>query len=140
MWVIKTINTEAMTDLQKNQAFEEINVQGNWNSPYIVKYYDSFVDESNRLNIVMEYWDNGDLHSYLEKRKKHLSEVKIWRYFIQITHGLHHLHSQNMLHRDLKTLNIFLTKDFNIKIGDLGSATSQWDDNKADGKFLYVKA
>ena len=73
----------------------------------------------------------------LKKRKKHLSEVKIWKYFIQITHGLYHLHSLKMLHRDLKTLNIFLTKDFSIKIGDLGSATTKLDDNKADGMILF---
>lgn len=35
---------------------------------------------------------------------------------------MHHLHSQNILHRDLKTLNIFLTKENSIRIGDLGVA------------------
>ncbi|CDW77740.1 protein kinase domain containing protein [Stylonychia lemnae] len=53
---------------------------------------------------------------------KHLNENKIWKFFIQITLGMHHLHSQNILHRDLKTLNIFLTKDNQIRIGDLGVA------------------
>ena len=35
---------------------------------------------------------------------------------------MYHLHSSNILHRDLKTLNIFLTKENKIKIGDLGGA------------------
>jgi NIMA (never in mitosis gene a)-related kinase len=42
--------------------------------------------------------------------------------FIQICLGLHYLHSARILHRDLKTLNIFLSKDNKIKIGDLGGA------------------
>lgn len=82
------------------------------NSPYIVKYYDSFVQDNTKINIIMEYCEHGDLHSYLAKvNGKHLSENAVWKFFIQISLGMHHLHSQNILHRDMKTLNIFLTKE-----------------------------
>lgn len=71
----------------------------------------------------MEYCEHGDLHTYLTKLNgKHISENTVWKFFIQICLGMHHLHSQNILHRDLKTLNIFLTKDNTIRIGDLGVA------------------
>ena len=92
---------------------------------YIVKYYDSFIDEENNLNILMEYCDNGDLNSYLCKLKKEnkiLSEEEIWKFFIQISFGLAYIHSKNIIHRDLKPMNIFLTKNNEIKIGDLGIA------------------
>lgn len=36
--------------------------------------------------------------------------------------GLHTLHSKKILHRDIKTLNIFLDENLNIRIGDLGTA------------------
>ena len=92
-------------------------------SPFIVKYYDSFVSHNTKINIIMEFCEHGDLHSFLKKLQgKHLNENKIWKFFIQITLGMHHLHSQNILHRDLKTLNIFLTKTNLIRIGDLGVA------------------
>lgn len=39
-----------------------------------------------------------------------------------VTIGLAYIHKKNILHRDLKTLNIFLTKDDNVRIGDLGVA------------------
>ena len=108
----------------------EIDVMGRMESPCIVKYHDSFIAEENKVNIVMDFCERGDLHKLLKKRKdvtekrKHnyLSENTVWNYFIQICIGLHHMHSNNILHRDLKTLNIFLTKDNKIKIGDLGVA------------------
>ena len=92
---------------------------------FIVKYYDSFVDSDNNLNIIMEYCDNGDLNSFINKLKKEnkfLSEEEIWCYFIQISLGLAYIHSKNILHRDLKPMNIFLTNKNQIKIGDLGVA------------------
>ena len=92
---------------------------------YIVKYYDSFIDSDFNLNIIMEYCDNGDLNTYIQnqkKLKKYLPEKEIWNFFIQISLGLAYIHSKKILHRDLKPMNIFLTKKNEIKIGDLGVA------------------
>ena len=56
---------------------------GRVDSPYIVKYYDSFVSEKTKINIIMEFCDHGDLHSYLKKLNgKHLSENGVWKFFI----------------------------------------------------------
>jgi NIMA (never in mitosis gene a)-related kinase len=108
---------------QSFAALEEINLLGVLDSQFIVKYIDSFVDEKSNINIVMEFCANGDLHTFLDKRnEKLLSENIIWKFFIQICLGIHNLHSKNVLHRDLKTLNIFLMKDNSIRIGDLGLA------------------
>ena len=73
----------------------------------------------------MEYCNNGDLNQFIEKKKKtktYLNEDFIWQIFLKILIGLGYLHKQNILHRDLKTLNIFLTNLFEIKIGDMGVA------------------
>jgi len=102
----------------------ESKILSSLNSPYIVKYFDSFI-ENNNLNIVMEYCDSGDLANFLASSKttlKMLNENKIWKYFIQICLGIAYLHSKKVLHRDLKSLNIFLTKNDGVRIGDLGVA------------------
>ena len=91
---------------------------------YIVKCFDSF-EENNSLNIVMEYCEKGDLATLLKdykQKNKYLPENIIWKFFIQISLGLAYIHYHKILHRDLKTLNIFLTKNLDVKIGDLGVA------------------
>lgn len=73
----------------------------------------------------MEYCDAGDLSQYLninQQLGKILPEEKIWKFFIQICLGLAHIHGRSILHRDIKSMNMFLTKDDKVKIGDLGVA------------------
>jgi NIMA (never in mitosis gene a)-related kinase len=83
-----------MSKKQSFEALEEINIMGIVESPYIVKYYDSFVSDQTKINIIMEFCEHSDLHSYLRKLQgKYLNENKIWKFFIQITLGMHHLHS-----------------------------------------------
>ena len=104
---------------------EEISILGSLSSPYIVSYINSFVSDT-KVNIIMEYCEQGDLQSFIFNKQKqgssHLSENTVWRYFIQICLGVNYLHSKEILHRDLKTLNIFLCRDNIVKIGDLGVA------------------
>ena len=124
IYVIKQISLEGLTDFQINQVYSEVKILSLIKSKYVVKYYESFLEDDN-LNIVMEYCDNGDLNNYLNEQKKKnkpLKEDLIWQIFIKITLGLTTIHKMKILHRDLKTLNIFLKKDMEIKIGDLGVA------------------
>ena len=67
----------------------------------------------------MEYAEKGDLERRIRNKKKFYEESEIWFYFIQIMKGLQALHSANVLHWDLKSANIFLSKQGEIKLGDL---------------------
>ena len=124
--VLKQISLVGLQEKERQYIETEAKLLSELNSKYIVKYIDSF-NEKNRLNIVMEYCNEGDLEKFLEEHKKnkkikHLSEELIWKLFLQISIGMAYLHSKRILHRDLKSLNIFLTNHLQVKIGDLGVA------------------
>ena len=70
----------------------------------------------------MEYADKGDLYQKICEFKKasvSFEESDIWRIFIQILKGLKALHEMKILHRDLKSANVFLYNDGCAKLGDL---------------------
>ena len=97
-------------------------------SRYVVDYHNSFV-EKNYLNIVMEFCAGGDLAHHLKTMMgRPLKEDQVWKFFIQMVLGIADLHTKKILHRDIKAMNIFLTKDQEIRIGDLGVAKEMKQD------------
>lgn len=70
----------------------------------------------------MEYADGGDLYEAIKKKKaqkKTFEEWEIWNVLTQVVMGLSSLHKKGILHRDLKSANVFLNKDGTVKLGDL---------------------
>lgn len=111
IFVLKQINISNMKPKLKSAALNEAKILGALESPYIVKYYDSFL-EKNNLNIVMEFCEGGDISKYIKSHLgKTIEEDKIWRFLIQMLMGLNYIHHKKILHRDIKAMNIFLTRD-----------------------------
>ena len=124
IYVIKQISLSGLKKDQKNEVKQESEILKKIKSKYVVKYYDSF-EEDDKLNIVMEYCESGDLCEFIESQKKTkvlLKEDVIWKFLIKITLGLADIHKLKILHRDLKSLNIFLKKEIDVRVGDLGVA------------------
>jgi NIMA (never in mitosis gene a)-related kinase len=70
----------------------------------------------------MEYMDNGDLYQATcekKKKKQYFDEAEIWRVLVHSVRGLKKLHGLKILHRDMKSANIFLNKKGEAKLGDL---------------------
>ena len=70
----------------------------------------------------MEYADNGDLLEKIKKYKKlnkYIPEDEIMSIFIQTVNALKRLHQLNIMHRDIKSANVFLNKDGKAQLGDL---------------------
>ena len=117
IYCLKKINIKKTPD-RKN----EINILSKLNHPNLVKYITSYEDEEG-IYIIMEFCIYGDLYSLLhmvKKKKVYVNEVIIWEIAYQCLLGLEYLHSQQIIHRDIKLLNIFMSSNKIVKIGDMG--------------------
>ncbi len=99
----------------------EVQIHKKLTHPNIVKYY-GYTWESPKAYIVLEYAENGNLYSYLHKRKA-LSEPEVFKYFCQASLAIQHIHKCDIMHRDIKPENLLLDKDNNLKLCDFGWST-----------------
>ena len=123
LYALKKVKIKSLSIKEKENALNEVRILASVNSPFVISYKESFIDEKDQtLCIVMEYADEGDLFQKITLYKKlhtTFEENDVWKIFIQITKGLHDLHAYNILHRDLKSANVFLFRDGTAKLGDL---------------------
>ncbi|XP_070361165.1 serine/threonine-protein kinase Nek1 isoform X7 [Equus asinus] len=121
-YVIKEINISRMSNKEREESRREVAVLANMKHPNIVQYRESF-EENGSLYIVMDYCEGGDLFKRINAQKGVLfQEDQILDWFVQICLALKHVHDRKILHRDIKSQNIFLTKDGTIQLGDFGIA------------------
>ena len=108
------------SELQKVQ--QEIKLMQRFSHPCIVKYVQSFIEDS-RIIIIMENCAGGDLEQLIRshsKQSSHFPESCIVDWTLQIVSALAHIHSLKIIHRDIKPSNIFVTLDGKLKLGDFG--------------------
>ncbi|XP_017772307.1 PREDICTED: serine/threonine-protein kinase Nek8 [Nicrophorus vespilloides] len=120
--VMKEVFVSDMSPIEKSAALNEVEVLSSLDHPNIIKYLGSF-QHGGSLMIVMEYADGGNLAQLIsrkqEKREK-IPEPEILDIFEQICCGISYMHANKILHRDMKSANVFLNKDGTVKIGDFG--------------------
>lgn len=129
--VLKQMDLNLLNEHDMKAAILEAELLRKLSSPCIVKYIDSFVIE-NKLSIVMEHCDGGDLETLIEMRKKNnqlFQEGEIKNVLCQIAIALEYCHDRNIFHRDIKTQNIFLCKNGRVKLGDFGVSKQMNDSN-----------
>lgn len=108
--VVKEIILSDLKPFQRELALNEAKLLALLDHPNIISYYDSS-QEGDTLRIEMEYAENGNLRQWLATRKGELlPHSQLLSLFKQITLGLEYVHANRILHRDLKTANVFLTK------------------------------
>mmetsp|Transcript_105498 Transcript_105498/g.283583 ORF Transcript_105498/g.283583 Transcript_105498/m.283583 type:complete len:476 (-) Transcript_105498:34-1461(-) len=121
--VVKQMETSMMDPKERNEAVKEAMLLKQMNHPNIVRFQEVFMTRKGRLCIVMDYADDGDVHMHLKKQEgRLLPEPRILEWFSQSCFALKHVHDRKVLHRDLKTQNIFLMKTGQVKLGDFGIA------------------
>ena len=125
--VIKQVLIEGMDQKEKDDVLNESNILAKLDHPNIIKFYDVFESKKPKhmINIVTEYADGGDLSEKIKERKNknnNFTESEILDYFTQICLAIRHIHKKKIIHRDLKSGNIFLMKNGFVKLGDFGIA------------------
>ncbi|XP_051846683.1 serine/threonine-protein kinase Nek3 [Antechinus flavipes] len=124
-YAMKEIRLPKSSSDVKNSRKEAI-LLAKMKHPNIVAFKESF-EADGHLYIVMEYCDEGDLMQKIKYQRgklfpeiRHESEILHW--FTQMCLGVNHIHKKRVLHRDIKSKNVFLTQNGHIKLGDFGSA------------------
>ncbi|KAL0135317.1 kinase-like domain-containing protein [Mucor lusitanicus] len=103
---------------RKDLIVTEILVMKESQHPNIVNYLDSFLVKNSDLWVIMEYMEGGALTDVIDNNT--MTEQQIATVCHETTAGLLHLHSQNILHRDIKSDNILLNAQGQVKISDFG--------------------
>ena len=124
IYALKRVYLDKQTKKQQESSVNEVRILASIHHQNVISYKEAFWDDNtSSLNIVMEYADDGDLYTKLKKMKQEkifFEEKQIWDYAIQLIQGLKSLHDKNIMHRDLKSENIFLfKKNSQCKIGDM---------------------
>lgn len=127
IYAMKVIQLAKLDTMSIQNTLVEIQILCSVQHRNIVGYKEAFLHNNNtEICIIMEYIGGGDLGDKItecKKRKLLINEEIIWSYFIQTLFGLRVLHSMKIIHRDVKSANIFMMEDFEtVKLGDLNVA------------------
>lgn len=121
-YVMKKISFSGKSTEDRDASQEEVALLKCLVHPNVVKYHSHGTDKRH-LFIVMEFCEGGDLAKAIEGQgDTPFEEEQILTWLMQMLLALDYVHSMKILHRDLKTQNVFLNK-FNVaKLGDFGIA------------------
>jgi NIMA (never in mitosis gene a)-related kinase len=127
---MKAIDLDQLDAKGKQDALREVGFLATLKHPAIIAYRDYFqVQEpaigwrkaQNMLHIIMEFADGGDLSGRIRTQNNVMfPEHQVMLWLVQVCLALKHMHDRNVIHRDIKSENVFLTSTNIVKLGDFG--------------------
>ena len=123
IYALKKIKMISLSEKDQVYALNEVRILASYNGQNIIGFKEAFYDEMcGSLWIVLEFAEKGDLLERIveaKKTKTTIEESEIWKACLHITKGLKSLHDKKILHRDIKSANVFIMEDGTYKLGDL---------------------
>ena len=136
-YAIKKLNFNEINEKERIAIQDEVNLLKQLKHPNIVTYKDSFFDSDNCLNIVMVFCEMGDMYTKIHKQKgEYFPEEQILLWIAQLCLALSYVHDKQILHRDIKTQNIFIQNEHTIRIGDFGIAKGYNQNQDLGGSLI----
>lgn len=123
-YIAKKISLSSLSEYELKSCQLEAKLLESLNHPSIVQYKDSFV-EPGQLIIIMEYCPGGDLSQLIKSHKQinsYFPESQISEWMYQMLSALDYLDSNRVIHRDIKSSNVYITLNGDLKLGDFGIA------------------
>ncbi|CAF4215160.1 unnamed protein product [Rotaria socialis] len=117
---VKVIDKTKLDDISKAHLFQEVMCMKLVQHPNVVRLYE-VIDTPNKLYLILEFGDGGDMYDYIMRHANGLNESTARRYFRQICRALKYCHEMHVCHRDLKPENlVFFEKQGIVKLTDFG--------------------
>ncbi|XP_055934237.1 serine/threonine-protein kinase NIM1-like [Argiope bruennichi] len=118
---VKIIDKTKLQPKSKQMLSKEISAMESIQHPHIIRLYE-VIETPSKLFLAMEFAEGGELfHKVANGGRIIETEAKIL--FAQLTSAVEYLHKQNIIHRDLKAENVFISGNNTIKVGDFGFST-----------------
>jgi serine/threonine protein kinase len=135
---IKVIKNSLLSDPNSTEIEDvkkEVEILSKIQSPHVVALYG--VSISTKLCIVMEFCHKGSLlHVLKDGAQNSFDWPKVFKYILGAVRGVHVLHSASILHRDIKSLNLLVDSEDNIKVSDFG--LSKWSSDGTSSSVATV--
>ncbi|CAK4761666.1 unnamed protein product [Aphanomyces euteiches] len=125
---VKRLRPDHNTPKNIASLLQEIQLMTRFNSPYLVHFIGATWENEAMTDLmcVVEYMEQRDLQSYLARTKDRPKSNFPWKQKLSVARhmalALVYLHDQKVIHRDLKSPNVFLNQTMDAKLGDFGIA------------------
>lgn len=118
---IKILDKTKLDERTQRLLLREITSMERLHHPNIIRLYE-VIETPNEIYIVTEYASGGELYTRISKEGK-FQEDEAKCIFAQLTAAVEHMHKKGIIHRDIKSENVFFAKERLIKLGDFGFST-----------------